>query len=64
MSERQLLSSKIHDGVKLAIAQAIERHRKLGESIAVWREGKVITLSADQIPAMDDPRVRGQKETQ
>lgn len=64
MSEHQLLSSKIHEGVKFAIAQALERHRKLGESIAVWRDGQVVTLTADQIPVMDDVQVRnGQQET-
>jgi hypothetical protein len=50
MAEYQLLSSKITKGVESAIAQAIERHRKLGESIAVWRDGKVVILTADQIP--------------
>lgn len=42
---------KIQAGVKVAIAQAIERHRKLGESIAIWQDGKVVILTADQIPA-------------
>lgn len=50
MAERQLLSSRIDEGVKSAIAQALDRHRKLGESIAIWRDGKVVILSADQIP--------------
>ncbi|MBW4580238.1 MAG: hypothetical protein KME42_11785 [Tildeniella nuda ZEHNDER 1965/U140] len=31
---------------KAAIAQAIERHRKLGESIAIWQDGKVVFLTA------------------
>ena len=50
MTEHQLLSSKINEGVKVAIAQALERHRKLGESIAIWRDGKVVILTAEQIP--------------
>jgi len=50
MAEHQLLSSKINEGVKAAIAKAIERHRRLGESIAIWRDGKVVILTADQIP--------------
>lgn len=37
-------------GVGVAIAQALERHRKLGQSIAVWQDGKVVILEADQIP--------------
>jgi uncharacterized protein (DUF2249 family) len=44
------LSSQIDTGVKLAIAQSLERHRKLGESISIWQDGKVVTLTADEIP--------------
>jgi len=39
---------------KSAIAQAIERHRKLGESIAVWQDGNVVILTAEQIPALQE----------
>ncbi|WP_449417490.1 hypothetical protein [Phormidium nigroviride] len=46
------LSSQIDVGVKLAIAKAIERHRKLGESISIWEDGKVVTLTADKIPPL------------
>ncbi|WP_413166077.1 hypothetical protein ACL6C3_05650 [Capilliphycus salinus ALCB114379] len=46
------LSTQIDAGVKQAIANAIERHRKLGESISIWKEGKVVTLTADQIPPL------------
>lgn len=48
--EMKALHQKINTGVKIAITQAIERHRRLGESIAIWRDGKVVILSADQIP--------------
>lgn len=51
MADDQLLSSKLNEGVKAAIAQALDRHRKLGESIAVWQDGKVVILPADQIPS-------------
>ena len=33
-----------------ATARAVERHRRLGESIVVWRDGKVVVLSAEEIP--------------
>ncbi|PIG91371.1 hypothetical protein [Gloeocapsopsis sp. IPPAS B-1203] len=52
MTEDQRLSSKITPVVQAAIAQAIERHRRLGESIAIWRDGKVVILEADQIPEL------------
>ena len=38
--------------MKIAIAKAIEKHRRLGESISIWQDGKVITLTADQIPPL------------
>lgn len=42
---------KILKGVREGIAQALERHRQLGQSIAVWQDGKVVILEADQIPS-------------
>jgi hypothetical protein len=50
MSQPIRLSSKIDAGVKAAIAQAIEKHRQLGQSISILRDGKVVTLTAEQIP--------------
>ncbi|MEH2123861.1 hypothetical protein [Nostoc sp.] len=52
--ELELLSSKIDAGVKAAIAAAIERHRKLGQSISIMREGKVVTLTSDEITAIQN----------
>lgn len=54
MNEQSLteLYQKIDAGVKLAIAEAIEKHRKLGESISVWQDGKIVTLT-DQIPPLE-----------
>ncbi|MFP5272295.1 hypothetical protein [Coleofasciculus sp.] len=52
MSEPSSLSEKIDAGVKSAVAQAIERHRRLGQSISIWRDGKIVTLTADEIPPM------------
>lgn len=48
------LSEQIDAGVKAAIAEAIERHRRLGESISLLKDGKIVTLTADQIPLKDD----------
>ncbi|MGV0106674.1 hypothetical protein [Nostoc sp. DSM 114167] len=52
--ELELLSSKIDAGVKAAIAAAIERHRKLGQSISIMQNGKVVTLTADEIAAFQN----------
>jgi uncharacterized protein (DUF2249 family) len=50
------LHQKIDTGVKAAIAEAIERHRRLGESISLLKDGKIVTLTADQIPPKDDTK--------
>ena len=47
------LYQKIDAGVKLAIAEAIEKHRKLGQSISIWQDGQIVTLTADQIPPLE-----------
>ncbi|MEH1769681.1 hypothetical protein [Nostoc sp.] len=52
--EMKKLHSKIDAGVKAAIAAAIERHRKLGQSISIMREGKVVTLTPDEITAIQN----------
>ncbi|KAM3111727.1 hypothetical protein [Phormidesmis sp. 146-33] len=51
-AEIRIQHQKIKEGVKVAIAQALERHRRLGESIAVWQDGKVVILEANEIPPM------------
>ncbi|BCL34617.1 hypothetical protein [Nostoc sp. MS1] len=52
MTEKEMknLHGKIDAGVKAAIATAIERHRKLGQSISIMQDEKVVTLNADEIP--------------
>ena len=41
----------IIEGVKEAVARALERHKKLGEPVAVWKDGKVVMLKPSQIPS-------------
>lgn len=62
MNEQSLteLHQKINAGVKLAIAEAIEKHRKLGQSISVWQDGQIITLTANQIPPLDLEKSEGE----
>ena len=37
-----------------AVWQAVLRHKKLGESIAVWQDGRVVTLTAEEIQIPED----------
>ncbi len=55
-NQPKLLSEKIDKGVQKAIAEAIEKHRKLGESIAVWQDGKVVILPPEKIPTLETNR--------
>ncbi|MDQ3814315.1 MAG: hypothetical protein M3347_10235 [Armatimonadota bacterium] len=49
--EKIELRRKIDVGAKAAVAEAIEEHRRMGRSIAIWRDGQVVWLTPDQIPA-------------
>lgn len=55
MNKHQLsnLHQKIDKGVQKAIAEAIEKHRKLGESIAVWQNEEVVILPPEKIPPIE-----------
>lgn len=39
----------IVDAVNRAVTAAYKRHKERGESIVIWRDGKIVTLSADEI---------------
>ena len=46
------LHLKIDRGVNQATREAVEKHRRLGQSIAVWQNGEVVILTPDQIPPL------------
>jgi hypothetical protein len=33
-----------------AVDKALERHKRLGESVAVWQNGKVVILTPEELP--------------
>ncbi len=35
---------------KEAVRNALRQHKRLGQSIVVWRNGKVVTLAPEDIP--------------
>lgn len=39
----------ILEAMQSAVSRALERHKRLGESIAVWRDGRVVVLRPHQI---------------
>jgi hypothetical protein len=36
--------------MRAAVQEALARHKRLGNSIAVWRDGRVVVLPPDEIP--------------
>jgi hypothetical protein len=41
--------NQAHEAFRKAVAEAISEHRRRGVPIAIWRNGKVIRIPADQI---------------
>lgn len=37
-----------------AVREALRRHKRLGNSVAAWRDGKVVILSPEEIILDDD----------
>lgn len=50
------LEALFHDDERLdylaqaAVRDALRRHKRLGQSIVVWQDGKVVTLAPENIP--------------
>jgi hypothetical protein len=44
-----LLAYKAEEALRKAVAEAIAEHRRNGVPIAIWRNGRVVRISADQI---------------
>ena len=43
-------TTEIDNAITEAVARAIEEHRRLGHSIAIWRDGKVVIVPPEEIP--------------
>jgi predicted ABC-type ATPase len=39
----------IMDAVNRAVADALRRHKALGQSVVIWRDGKIVTLRPEEI---------------
>jgi hypothetical protein len=50
IDEKFRLGWPIDRAIERAVREAIRRHKRLGEPIAVWRDGQVVVLAAEDIP--------------
>ncbi len=51
-----LLAHKAEEALRKAVAEAIAEHRRNGVPIAIWRNGKVVCIPANQI-VVREPQV-------
>lgn len=47
--------SAILNALNRGANEAVKRHKLLGQSIAVWRDGKAVVIAADEIQIDDEP---------
>ncbi len=53
-AESELNLPEMQKVIENAIWNALTRHKKLGESVAVWQDGHVVVLPAEDIPTPKD----------
>ncbi len=48
----QVLADKVmvEKALRAAVHEALVRHKRAGNSVAIWRDGKVVWLSPEAIP--------------
>ena len=45
---------RAEEALKKAFADVIADHKRFGDSIVIWRDGKVVKIPADQIEIRED----------
>ena len=49
MKEQPKQKSIFAEGLRIAVAEAIEEHRRMRRPIVIWRDGKVVEIPPDEI---------------
>lgn len=44
------LSERILEEIRLAGREAVQAHKRAGQPVAIWRDGRVVWLQPDEIP--------------
>jgi hypothetical protein len=52
--ERAADLDRIGRALRAGVCDALQRHKRDGDPVAVWREGRVVWLPPDQIPTADE----------
>ena len=49
---------RILEALNSAVQEALARHKRAGQSVAVWQDGRVVVVPPEEIPAASDSRER------
>lgn len=49
IEQLMLEGTEIDEALRRAVREALLRHKKLGNSIAVWRDGRVVIIPPEEI---------------
>lgn len=44
----------IDEALRQGVQDALRRHKRLGQRVAVWRDGRAVVLEPDQIPVQTE----------
>jgi hypothetical protein len=48
----------VEAAVRESVREALLMHKRLGNPVATWHDGKVVLVPADQIPVSDSPSIQ------
>ena len=57
MSDLSLPDQQVVDALRDAVAEALERKRRLGHYAVIWRDGRVVRLQPEEILPLARSRV-------
>ena len=49
MKKRMSIQDKAEAAIKKAVKEVVERHKKTGRPLVVWKNGKTVLIQADKI---------------
>ena len=49
MKKRMTLQDKAEAVLKKAVREVVQRHKKTGRLLAVWKDGKTVRISANSV---------------
>jgi hypothetical protein len=57
VTELSLSDQQVVNALRDAVAEALERKRRLGQYAVIWRDGRVVRLQPEEIPPLARNRV-------